>query len=222
MQIAWRSGVDATAEDEPATPVATTELRHDHDLIHVARAQQDIRAFGPLYEQYSVIIFHYCLRRVGNREVAADATSIVFAKAIAALPKFRPDPKRQGSTFRAWLFTIAHNVVIDHRRRDRSELSLDTSAENGLQIADLADADSTPEEHALLGETIRTVRQLLDTLPDRQRAVTELRLSGLSGAEIAGTLGISESAVKSIQFRAYSALRDTLRAKNITSSEPFQ
>lgn len=184
------------------------QVSQDNDLAHVLAAQQDLRAFAPLYERYQPIVYHYCLRRLSHPEVAADATSIVFTRAVAALPKFRPDPKREGSTFRSWLFTIAHNVIVDQHRRARPAISLDQHDDDGEGVgARLVSNLATPEEHMLRIDDADRVRHWLDHLPERQRSIVELRLAGLSGEEIARTLGMSLSAVKSAQFRAYATLR---------------
>jgi RNA polymerase sigma-70 factor (ECF subfamily) len=70
--------------------------------------------FAPLYDRYVEPIYRYCFRRVSNPDFAADLTSVIFTRAIEALPRFRPNPN--GGTFRSWLFTIAHNVVVDAYR----------------------------------------------------------------------------------------------------------
>lgn len=77
--------------------------QEDEDLAIVARAQRDPAAFAPLYQRYEPIVRGYCQRRLGDPEVAADATSRVFIRVLQALPNFRPDPSRSGSTFRSWL-----------------------------------------------------------------------------------------------------------------------
>lgn len=203
MQLTWQERLDDGS--------ATGDMRElaAGDLALVRLAQADPRAFAPLYEHYAPIVYHYCLRRLGHREAAADATATVFTKALAGLPRFRPDPRREGSTFRSWLFTIAHNVVIDARRRRRHHLSIDDEASKPLADT-LVDQSASPEELAIAGDAARRVRTLLGNLPDRHRAIVELRLAGLSGSEIAATLGTTESAVKSAQFRAYGTLRTLL------------
>lgn len=210
MQLAWRTRLE-TADERVGAEGAITSAAAD-DLAIVRLAQVDLRAFAPLYEHYAPIVYRYCLRRLSHPEAASDATAIVFTKALAALPKFRPDPRREGSTFRSWLFTIAHNVVIDTRRRNRNHLSLDADS----TTPHLVDSAISPEAHAIGVDEARRVRQVLARLPDRQKAIVELRLAGLSGAEIARSLGMSESAVKSSQFRAYAALRDLLRDPEFT------
>lgn len=208
MQLAWRSRSSVPADDIDRPPeVAATPDGADTDLAIVRLAQVDPSAFAPLYEHYAPIIYHYCLRRLSHREVAADATAIVFTKAITALPRFRPDPKRKGSTFRSWLLTIAHNVVIDAHRRNRNHVSLEASSEALESSPHLVEPGASPEALVIAADEACRVQVLLERLPDRQRAIVELRLAGLSGSEIAHSLGMSESAVKSAQFRAYQTLR---------------
>jgi RNA polymerase sigma-70 factor (ECF subfamily) len=76
----------------------------------------------------------------------------------------------------------------------------------------------TPEEQALANEDRRRVRQVLHALPDRQRQIVELRLADLSGQEIADAMGISLSAMKSAQFRAFQTLR-TLLADDVDPTQ---
>jgi RNA polymerase sigma-70 factor (ECF subfamily) len=199
MQLSWQGTISG---NESAGDAA------EGDLDLVRRAQTDIQAFAPLYARYAPVVYHYCLRRMSNPDVAADATSVVFVKAISALPKFRPDPRREGSTFRSWLFAIAHNVVVDAHRRFRPDRSLDSDiATRGDRYVS---SSPGPEDHAIWVDASRVVRDALAHLPERQRRVVELRLAGLSGAEIAGALGMTGSAVKSAQFRAYGTLRTIL------------
>ena len=104
---------------------------NDDDLRLAVRSLNDAQAFATLYNRYVDTIFRYCYRRLGDRAAAEDATQLIFEKALIALPRLAPQ-----STFRAWLFTIAHNTVIDMaRRRSRSPL---------LDIDDLTLFDPEP------------------------------------------------------------------------------
>ena len=216
-----QAGSDARADGNGETispsPDAPATGGHSHpdtaELAVVARAQQDPAAFAPLYQRYEPIVRGYCQRRLGDPHAAADATSRIFLRVLAALPAFRPDPARPGSTFRAWLFTIAHNVVIDTHRRDRKHPSLDQPGRDGIPLSESAaviDPAASPEDIALANDLSRQVHDTLARLPERQRRIVELRLAGLTGAEIAEALGMSLSAVKSAQFRAYATMRTLL------------
>lgn len=200
----------ASDEEQGQAIDAASQVAAD-DLVHVARAQRDIRDFAPLYETYAPLVYGYCLRRLSHPDNAADAAALVFTRAIAALPRFRPDKTRSGSTFRAWLFTIAHNVVVDAHRRKREQVSLDLHHDALAAAGRLLDASASPEDIAVANDAASTVHRHLRALPERQRAIVELRLAGLSGNEISRTLGMSESAVKSAQFRAYATLRTLLQ-----------
>ncbi|MGC4192093.1 MAG: sigma-70 family RNA polymerase sigma factor [Thermomicrobiales bacterium] len=225
------SGTRATASGTAGTDpgmhglVADTPSRQDtpDDLVIMTRAQQDPKAFAPLYEYYEPIVRGYCQRRLGNPEVAADATSRIFIRALGALPDFRPDPSRPGNTFRSWLFTIAHNVVVDVHRRNRKHPSLDQPGRDGVPLGESAtaiDPSASPEDIALANDLGRQLRDALAHLPERQRQIVELRLAGLTGAEIAESLGMSLSAVKSAQFRAYATMRTLLDRQSPSSSSP--
>jgi len=228
-EIAWGTGTSSCNANTPRGHRVMADAGRAHEaadvsdeLRIVAQAQQDPIAFAPLYQHYFPIVLGYCQRRLNDREVAADATSQVFIRALNALPKFRPDPTRPGSTFRSWLFTIAHNIVVDTHRRDRKHQSLDAPDRGGdmplVESSTLTDPTRSPEEQAIAADTLRQVRQTLARLPETQRQIVELRLAELTGSEIAATLGMSLSAVKSAQFRAYAILRDLLDHPTRTTS----
>jgi RNA polymerase sigma-70 factor (ECF subfamily) len=207
MQLAGpRSWVEM--RDEPEVTVV-----HTDDLAIIAAAKLDARAFAPLYQRYAPLILRYCQRELGNIDLANDATSQTFIKAISALPRFNLNRQHPGATFRSWLFTIAHNVIVDQRRRNKGHLSIDQEpAQIWLNANEyLTDRAMSPEDHVVSRDIAMQVRAMLEHLPDRQRQIVELRLLGLSGVEIAGVIGATHGAVKAAQARAYSTLRDLLR-----------
>jgi RNA polymerase sigma-70 factor (ECF subfamily) len=186
-------------QDALKGPIAverTTE-EGDQDAELVARARRDRRAFAALYDRYLEAIYRYCYVRLGRRESAEDATSLVFTKAMDGLPGFR------GGTFRSWLFAIAHNTVADAHRTARQMETLDAAVS-------IADPAPEPDELALRGETGRAVQRALQGLSPDQRDVVELRLAGLTGPEIASALGKSHAAIRITQFRAFARLRTLL------------
>src|SRR4051794_12919501 len=155
---------------------------------------EDSRHFSLLYARYLDSVHRYCYRRLGSREAAEDATSLVFTKALAAFPHYRH------ASFRGWLFTIAHHVVTDRYRGAQPEHPLETAVE-------LRDGSPSPEDLALASDERRSISELLSRLPDHQRQVVELRLAGLTSAEIAQALGRSRSNVDVTQYRAVARLR---------------
>jgi len=177
---------------------SSTDDRDDGDAALVRLAQRDPAAFAPLYTRYVGRVLGYCYRHLGDREAAEDATSQVFVRVLAALPRCR------GEQFRPWLFGIAHNVTTDALRGRGRHPS--------VQIAEEFDRTPSPEEGVLLDEGERRVQALLASLPPTQRQIVELRLVGLTGKEIAAALGRSHGAVRVAQLRAYRRLREVIAA----------
>ena len=154
----------------PGARAASSESLHGEAEL-VGRAKQDRRAFAALYDRYFPTVYGYCSHRLESREAAEDATSLVFAKALAALPNQR------GPSFRGWLFGIAHHVVADALAAKRSDLPLDVA----LKVWDRA---PSPEGAALASETHRVLSAALAQLSLEQRQVVELRLAGLTSVEM--------------------------------------
>jgi RNA polymerase sigma-70 factor (ECF subfamily) len=169
----------------------------DSDAVLVVRAQADRHAFAPLYRRYVDPVHQYCYRRLGSREEAEDATSVIFTKAFSALPTYR------AGSFCSWLFTIAYHVITDDLRARRVVVELEAAAE-------VSDRTPTPEEAAIVAEGHSAIVRLLDQLSPGQRRVIELRLAGLTGREVAEVLECSLPAAKIAQVRAYSRLRELL------------
>lgn len=193
------------ATPEPETLADASRAADDLRIIALART--DPHAFGPLYDRYADPIYFFCYRRLNHAEDAADATSLVFTRALEALPRFQPRASETGSTVRAWLFTIARRVVVDIHRRKRPQTSVDAS--DGFSGV-LVDPAPGPESQAIANTEADRLHQVLAALPDRQRAVIELRLAGLTMPEIASALNQSFAATKSLQVRAYRLLRELL------------
>jgi RNA polymerase sigma-70 factor (ECF subfamily) len=191
---------------EPVSPALRPGLPGEAAII--ARAIADPQAFAPIYEFYVDLIFGYCQRRVSDPEFAADLTSQIFIKALTALPNFQSQPK--ATSFRSWLFTIAHNLVIDAHRTRRPHHPIDghDGDERPMLVVDPA---PLPEDQALTADLRTALVDAMRHLTGQQRQIVDLRLAGLTGPEIASVLGLHIAAVKSLQFRAYAKLRTLLR-----------
>lgn len=175
----------------------------DADAALAMRAATDRAAFAVLYHRYVDAVLVYCMRRLGHPDIAADVTSQIFVSALQALPRYRPDARREGSSFRSWLFTIAHNAVIDQYRKHPTSPLPET-------VDTIADPAESPETQAIARERAQALRIALAELPEAQRAVVELRLTGLKRAEIATVLGLTDAAVRGHQARAFDRLRTLL------------
>jgi RNA polymerase sigma-70 factor (ECF subfamily) len=185
-------------------------LLESDDEVHAAAASQDRQAFAPLYDRYLDPIYRYCYRRLGTKEAAEDATTQVFIRALAALPNY------QRGCFRSWLFTIAHNVVADAYSRAGHDRRSATLAD----AMAVPDPDPSPEEIALTHTESLAIRDLLAHLAPEQRVLLELRLAGLTDAEIAQVVGRSHGAVRVALHRAIASLRDLLTAQGTMRKKP--
>jgi RNA polymerase sigma-70 factor (ECF subfamily) len=173
----------------------------DTDTIRGAQAGRPEQV-TTLYEHYHASIFRYLYYRVGDRQTAEDLTSEVFLRMIRNLAGYR----LQGSSapFQAWLFQIAHNLVTDHFRR--SSIHPQVSLAENLAAAD-TELDVGVERH-LNHEHLRVA---LSELNEDQRDVVVLRfVVGMPIVEVAHSLNKSEDAVKGLQRRGLSALKDSL------------
>ena len=173
--------------------------RSDRDALDaelLAAAIRDRSQFGALYHRYHPSVYSYCRRRLDEQD-AEDATSHIFMQAIGHLESCR------APSFRAWLFTIAHNVVIDRLRNRKPAIVLDDTLK-------LATKERSPEDHALQSDLKLRLERAIRALPSDQRAAVELRLAGLTGVECARVLGKSPDATRMLQHRAFGTLRSSL------------
>jgi RNA polymerase sigma-70 factor (ECF subfamily) len=179
----------------------------EEEAARIAAARVDPQAFAPLYERYVGPIYRYCHLRLGDREAAEDATSEIFVKALASLGGYR------NGSFPAWLFRIAHNVVVDQHRRRRPLAPLDA-------VGERPDPDPSRADPAIFSAERDVVRAALALLPEDQRAAVELGHAGWSGRQIGAALGKSPEAVKMLRFRAVSALRTILSDTGVADDIP--
>jgi RNA polymerase sigma-70 factor (ECF subfamily) len=174
------------------------ERADEHTLA--LRARTERAAFGRHYDRYLTPIYAYCYRRLGTREAAEDATAAVFTKALGAVGQYRAD----APSFRAWLFAIAHNTVVDEVRARRWTTRLDPNTWDPIA------PEPGPEEVAVVAAELARLRTLLATLPPDRARLVELRLAGLSDQEIAHVVGRSHGAVRVGLHRALAQLRSLL------------
>jgi RNA polymerase sigma-70 factor (ECF subfamily) len=193
--------------------MCTTWMQRQADMSHredehsdlIQRACRDPNAFGELYLRHYQDVFHYCVRRLFDRHLAEDVTSIVFFKVMHHLSSF--DGEAAG--FRSWLLRIATNAVNDHLReaRRRSEgiqrVVRDTRVDRGDAPGA---ADDLAERKALLQ------RALLSLKPKYQTVITLRFFENMKLTEIAACLGVNPSTVRTWLSRATAKLRKKLSA----------
>jgi RNA polymerase sigma-70 factor (ECF subfamily) len=186
----------AIARGTPATlsPLGSGIVAAEDDLVGRARAGDQV-AFAALFEQYHAPVLNYLHRMVGDRALAEDLTQDTFVKAYNALAGTRPD-----LAFKAWLYRIATNTAISHLRRRKIVQWIPFVGEH-----DRPGTESV--ERAVTRQT--DIERTLAKLPKHYAAVLLLRHSqGLSLAETAAALDITENAAKLRLFRARKAFAE--------------
>jgi len=164
-------------------------------------------AFGQLYDAYLERIYRFVYFRVEDQQTAEDITSQVFLKAWSNLNRFR-----FGRTpYLAWLYTIAHNAVIDHYRTRKV-----TAALEDVQLSQPDYAEKVENDIDLSVE-MRSIKAAIRRLTDDQQQVLTLKfIEGMSNNEIARHLGKREGAIRALQMRGLQALAKQLEGKMVT------
>lgn len=168
------------------------------------KASQDPQSFIKIYELYFPRIYNYVRYRVKNPEDTDDLTSLIFEKVLKNIRSFRLE---QGN-FSAWLFAIAHNVVTDYFRNwEKNQwASLDAYGEVAGTSQDLG-------EVVVEGELRNRLLDALAELSERERQIIALKFwSGLTNRSIAKLIGVSESNVGVILYRAMRRLYNIIGA----------
>ncbi|MGC9393547.1 MAG: RNA polymerase sigma factor [Anaerolineae bacterium] len=172
----------------------------ERDLI--TRAKSDPEAFGELYQHYVGRIYSYHYRHTGNAMEAEDLTSRTFYRALRSLHRYR----EKGASFQAWLFRIAHNLVVNWYR--------DTSRHPSVAIDSVSPLHSpspAPLDYVEAQETRELLLQLLADLPEDRKTLLILKyVEQMTNMEIAAVMGRSEGAIKALYHRTLVSLRDMI------------
>ncbi len=175
-------------------------------------AAGDEAGFSLLVEKYRRQMVHYMYRMVHNQAVAEELAQEVFLRVYRARASYRAEAK-----FSTWLYRIATNLGVNHARDTRHErgaqaVYLDQpDPETGIS-PDVADSTPNVEQNMLREARLAAIRKHVMALPERQRtAVLMHKYQDLDYKQIGAVLKLSESATKSLLFRAYQTLRERLQ-----------
>jgi RNA polymerase sigma-70 factor, ECF subfamily len=186
---------------------AVAALEPDAELMLRVRAGDSI-SFGLLLERHRGPVIHFLYRMVQNQPIAEELAQEVFLRVYRSRASYEPTAK-----FTTWLFRIATHLALNWIRDQKYEKGQDRLDEDMPDGAAKQLRDYTPSiEQDLLREArLLEVRQAIETLPPKQRAAVLMhKYEELEYSQIAVSLNCSESAVKSLLFRAYEALRTRL------------
>jgi RNA polymerase sigma-70 factor (ECF subfamily) len=210
----------------PGTQVVPTVVRQE--LVNAARVsdwsqltdaeimlrvrQGDDIGFNYLISKYQRQIVHFMFRMVHNQAVAEELAQEVFLRVYRSRETYRAEAR-----FSTWLYRIATNLGVNHARDTKHERAaqnvyLDQPDPETGSTPDVADATPNVESELLRDERLRAIRAHVLELPERQRtAVLMHKYQGMDYKQIGEVLKLSESATKSLLFRAYQTLRESLK-----------
>jgi RNA polymerase sigma-70 factor (ECF subfamily) len=181
------------------------------DVALAIRGQRgDMGAFGELVQKYQGRVFNLTLRMTNDRAVAEELAQEAFLKALEKIHQFRHD-----SRFYTWLFRIATNLVLSHRRRAGRIRFTSLTAGNDERRDHSVDLpqgrEGNPLKQAILSETQRQVLEALEAMDEEYRVVLVLRdMQGMDYADVAEVIEAPVGTVKSRLFRARAAMREKL------------
>lgn len=168
-------------------------------LLKRAKAY-DPAALTELYDRYAPQMYAYIYRRVSDAALAEDLTGELFLRMLRAIQNERT----WRDSFIAWLYRIAHNLVVDHYRRQPPQPTLSLDEE-------LVTGDNDPAAAAQDALARERLRAAITRLTPEQQEVLALRFGeGLTAREAAGVMHKTIGAIEALQHRAVAALRRIL------------
>jgi RNA polymerase sigma-70 factor (ECF subfamily) len=166
----------------------------------------DEASFSELLQRYRTPVVNFLQRMVRDRATAEDLAQEVFLRIYRARKKYVPSAK-----FTTWLFRIATNLALNSLRDGRYhhlEVSLDAPADENTAPLDLPSKGRAADERLMDQDRSAFIRRAIEKLPEKQRAAVMMhKFQEMDYSEISEALGCSESALKSLLFRAYETLR---------------
>jgi len=195
-----------------SVPESPAAIDYDAELmLNVGRG--DTASFAILLNRHRSAILHFIYRKVKNLALAEELSQEVFLRVYRARQSYQPTAK-----FRTWLFRIATNLALNAVRDSRRDAwqGFLTEVPSGRPPLQISDTRPTAEERLVHETRYAEVRQAIAELPKSQRsAVFMQRYLEMDYAGIARALNCSESAVKSLLFRAHEALRHRLAMSDL-------
>lgn len=186
---------------------ATAALDYDAELMLRVK-EGDGASFGILLEKHRSPVIHFLYRMVQNQAVAEELAQEVFLRVYRSRSTYEPTAK-----FTTWLFRIATHLALNSLRdgkNERLQERLDEHTDD-LPVRQVPDSKPSVEQAMVYQAKFEEVRRAIAGLPEKQRAAVLMhKYEEMEYSQIAKVLNCSESAVKSLLFRAYESLRARL------------
>jgi RNA polymerase sigma-70 factor (ECF subfamily) len=186
---------------------ATAALDYDAELMLRVK-EGDGASFGLLLEKHRSPVVHFLYRMVQNQAVAEELAQEVFLRVYRSRSSYEPTAK-----FTTWLFRIATHLALNSLRDGKNERLQERLDKDSTDMPARQVSDNRPsvEQKMVYQVRLEEVRQAVAALPEKQRAAVLMhKYEEMEYSQIARVLRCSESAVKSLLFRAYETLRARL------------
>jgi RNA polymerase sigma-70 factor (ECF subfamily) len=187
--------------------MAVAALERDAELMLKVR-EGDTASFALLLERHRGPVIHFIYRMIQNQAIAEELAQDVFLRVYRSRASYEPTAK-----FTTWLFRIASHLALNYIRDGRWEKGqerLDSEPDEGV-CRQVADRNPSIEQSMIRQVRLAEIRRAIEALPGKQRAAVLMhKYEEMEYSQIAGVLCCSESAVKSLLFRAYETLRARL------------
>jgi len=199
------------ASSKPLSKANSGEATSDADVMLRVKAG-DESAFAYLVQKYRRPLIGFMYRLCHNPATAEELAQEVFLRVYRSRTSYEASAK-----FSTWLYRIATNLAVNHARDTRHErpektVRLDEPDQETGTTPDLADESLSAEEQLMKRERLAAIRNKVNALPERQRlAVMMHKYQQMDYRQIAAVMKLSESATKSLLFRAYETLREQLK-----------
>ena len=189
--------------------VGTVVAALDYDAELMLRVKEgDGASFGVLLEKYRSPVVHFLYRMIQNGPVAEELAQEVFLRVYRSRSTYEPTAK-----FTTWLFRIATHLALNALRDGKNERLQERLDDDGgsMPVRQVSDRKPSVEQSLVHQSRMEEVRRAIAVLPEKQRAAVLMhKYEEMEYSQIAKVLGCSESAVKSLLFRAYETLRARL------------
>lgn len=183
-------------------------MEHDAQLMLRVKEGDEV-SFQLLLERHRNGVVYFVYRMVQNQAVAEELAQEVFLRVYRSRQTYEPTAK-----FTTWLYRITTHLALNwlrDRKNERQEQSLETESEDGSTTRQVEDKTASVEQRMVRQARLGEIRRAIEALPEKQRAAVMMhKYEEMDYAQIAGVLQCSESAVKSLLFRAYETLRARL------------
>jgi RNA polymerase sigma-70 factor (ECF subfamily) len=196
-----------TERVKPDMEGASAALDFDAELMLRVK-EGDGASFGVLLDKHRSSVVHFLFRMVQNHAVAEELAQEVFLRVYRSRATYEPTAK-----FTTWLFRIATHLALNSLRdgkHDRSQERLDDDS-GDVPARQVSDSRPTVEQSMVYQARLEEIRRAIAALPEKQRAAVLMhKYQEMEYSQIARVLNCSESAIKSLLFRAYETLRARL------------